>query len=103
MDSLRVTTHRAQRAFLIVNAVPFAVSIVLSCFTDVPAVAVYGEFTLGLAWGIAQCALFVASAWLCDMRITQKSEPAEDFLASDVQRTEMSGVVPIDGFRRWDQ
>ncbi|MEH0420803.1 DUF485 domain-containing protein [Streptomyces sp. B21-083] len=100
MNNLRDATHREQRAFLVLNAVPFAVGIVLSCFTDVPGAAVYGEFTLGMVWGILQCALFVATAWLYDMRSTRSSDPIEQSLTSDVPYAEMSGAVTADGFGR---
>ncbi|MEU9171569.1 hypothetical protein AB0D34_27845 [Streptomyces sp. NPDC048420] len=69
-----------QRAFLVVNAVPFAVGSVLSCFTDVPAVPVHGNFTLGMAWGLVQCGLFVATAWLYENRSTRSSDPIEQSL-----------------------
>ncbi|MER7690446.1 DUF485 domain-containing protein [Streptomyces sp. NPDC097610] len=97
MDSLRETTHRAQRAFLFVNAVPFVVGIVLSCFTDIPAVAVYGELTLGLVWGTLQCVLFVATAWWYENRSARSSDPLEQSLTSDVLHTEMSGAAPANG------
>lgn len=97
MDILRETAHRAQRAFLVVNGVPFLIGSVLSCFTDVPAVPVFGKFNLGMVWGIAQCALFVATAWLYEMRSTRSSDPLEQSLTSDTLRTEMSGAVPVDG------
>ncbi|MET7784414.1 MULTISPECIES: DUF485 domain-containing protein [Streptomyces] len=94
MDSLRETAHRAQRAFLVVNAVPFVAGIMLSCFTDIPAVAVYGKLTLGLVWGTLQCVLFVATAWWYENRSTRSSDPLEQSLTSDVLHTEMPGAAP---------
>lgn len=100
IDRLRETTHRAQRAFLLANAVPFAVGIVLSRFTDVPATAVYGDLTLGIVWGLAQCALFVATAWQYEARSTQSSDPIERSLTSDVLPTEKpSGTERFNGSR----
>ncbi|WP_405729007.1 hypothetical protein OG885_09525 [Streptomyces sp. NBC_00028] len=100
LDSLREVTHRAQRAFLVVNAVPFTVGIVLSCFTDVPAVAMYGKFTLGMAWGVAQCALFIATAWIYDVRSTRSSDLIEQALTSDALPGEVPGAATFHGFRR---
>ncbi|MET7655544.1 MULTISPECIES: hypothetical protein [unclassified Streptomyces] len=97
MDSLRESAHRAQRAFLVVNAVPFTVGTVLSCFTGVPAVPVYGEFTLGMVWGIAQCGLFVATAWLYESRSTRSSDPIEQSLTSCPVHTEASGAAAVNG------
>ena len=86
LNRLRETAHRAQRNFLVVNGIPFAVGITLSCFTDVPAVEVYGKLTLGLVWGVLQCALFVATAWLYEMRSTRSADPLEQTLTADVTR-----------------
>jgi hypothetical protein len=80
-EDLSDTTHRAQRAFVVVNAVPFTTGILLSCFTDVPAVSVYGHLTLGLVWGILQCGLFVASAWWYETQATRSGDPLEESLA----------------------
>jgi sulfite exporter TauE/SafE len=80
-EALGETTHRAQRAFVVVNAVPFMTGIMLSCFTDVPAVSVHGHLTLGLVWGILQCGLFVASAWWYETRSTRSGDPLEESLA----------------------
>ncbi|GAB3009160.1 hypothetical protein GCM10023080_089170 [Streptomyces pseudoechinosporeus] len=80
-EALSETTHRAQRAFVVVNAVPFTTGIALSCFTDVPAVSVHGPLTLGLVWGVLQCGLFVASAWLYETRSTRSGDPLEESLA----------------------
>ncbi|MES5823734.1 hypothetical protein [Streptomyces sp. RG80] len=68
------------------NGIPFAVGITLSCFTDVPAVEVYGKLTLGLVWGVLQCALFVATAWLYEMRSTRSADRLEQTLTADVTR-----------------
>ncbi|MER6961886.1 hypothetical protein [Streptomyces sp. NPDC000618] len=97
LDRLRESAHQSQRAFLVVNAVPFTVGSVLSCFTDVPAVPVHGEFTLGMVWGILQCGLFVATAWLYENRSTRSSDPFEQSLTSGLLRTEMSGAAPVSG------
>ncbi|MFD0440950.1 hypothetical protein [Streptomyces chartreusis] len=97
MESLRETDHRAQRSFLVVNGVPFAIGAVLSCFTDVPGVAVHGDLTLGLIWGILQCALFVASAWWFEVRSTRTSDPIERSLASDAPRTGGAQPASVNG------
>ncbi|MEV5850432.1 hypothetical protein AB0M32_51620 [Streptomyces sp. NPDC051985] len=97
IETLRETDHRAQRAFLVVNGVPFAIGAVLSCFTDVPGVAVHGKLTLGLVWGTLQCALFVASAWWLEVRSTRTSDPVERSLASDALRTGGAQPAPVNG------
>ncbi|MFJ9712879.1 DUF485 domain-containing protein [Streptomyces sp. NPDC101234] len=100
MDKLRETAHRAQRSFLLVNTVPFAVGITLSCFTDIPAVAVYGKVTLGLVWGILQCALFVATAWLYESRSARSVDPLEQSLLADALHIGMSGAAPANRSER---
>jgi hypothetical protein len=99
LNSLRETTHRVQRGFLVVNGIPFAVGITLSCFTDVPAVQVYGKLTLGLMWGVLQCALFIATAWLYEMRSARSVDPLEQALPSDAAPTGVSGVASVNGSR----
>ncbi|MGW3667193.1 DUF485 domain-containing protein [Streptomyces sp. NPDC005141] len=99
VNRLRETSHRAQREFLVVNGAPFAVGITLSCFTDVPAVQVYGELTLGLVWGVLQCALFIATAWLYEMRSTRSADPLEQSLTSDVLHTDVFDVASVNGSR----
>ncbi|KUO07224.1 hypothetical protein AQJ58_36415 [Streptomyces sp. DSM 15324] len=97
LNSLRESTHRAQRAFLTVNAVPFTIGTVLSCFTGVPAVRVHGVLTLGMVWGILQCGLFVATAWLHEARSTRLSDPIEQSLTSGAVHTAASGAAPVNG------
>lgn len=58
----------ADRAYIVVNAVPLAAGIVLSTFTDIPAVSVSGNLTLGILWSVLQCGLFVATAWAYEAR-----------------------------------
>ncbi|NEB04208.1 DUF485 domain-containing protein [Streptomyces sp. SID13726] len=99
MNRLRETAHRAQRDFVVVNGIPFAVGITLSCFTDVPAVQVYGELTLGLVWGVLQCALFIATAWLYELRSTRSADPLEQALTTDVRHTDISDGASVDGSR----
>ena len=98
LDGLRESAHRAQRAFLVVNAVPFALGSVLSCFTDVPAVPVHGNFTLGMAWGILQCGLFVVTAWLYEIRSTRSSDPIEHSVTG-VLPAQMPDAAPAN--RSW--
>ncbi|MFG1667782.1 hypothetical protein [Streptomyces sp. Y7] len=47
---------------------PLAAGIVLSTFTDIPAVSVSGNLTLGILWSVLQCGLFVATAWAYEAR-----------------------------------
>lgn len=102
VSQLRETAHRAQRDFLVVNGVPFAVGITLSCFTDVPSVQVYGKLTLGLVWGVLQCALFIATAWLYERRSTRSADPLEQALTSAVPPaavSDVSGAASVNGSR----
>lgn len=96
-ESLREAVHRAQRSFLVVNAVPLAAGIVLSSFTDIPAEPVYGQLTLGVVWGILQLGLFVATAWLHETRSTRLCDPIEQSLTSGMPQAETSGASPVNG------
>ncbi|MGW4565265.1 hypothetical protein ACWEN3_23510 [Streptomyces sp. NPDC004561] len=87
--------HRAQRAFLVVNAVPLAVTIGLFNFTHMPAVHLYGRLTLGVAWSILQCGLFVATAWRHETRSERLCDPIEQSLASGMPQAGMSGASPV--------
>ncbi|MGQ4387644.1 hypothetical protein [Streptomyces sp. SAS_270] len=93
--ALRESVHRAQRAFLVVNGVPFIIGSALSCFTDVPAVQVSGKLTLGIVWGILQCALFVATAWWFENRSTRSSDSLEQALPSSAAHTGMSVAASV--------
>ncbi|MFI8997387.1 hypothetical protein [Streptomyces sp. NPDC053542] len=88
--------HRAQRVFLAVNAVPLAVGIVLSCAAELAAVPVYGQLTLGLAWGILQLGVFAGSVWWYESQATRVCDPLERSLASGAPVTGASGVSPAD-------
>ncbi|MEU6226697.1 DUF485 domain-containing protein [Streptomyces sp. NPDC047042] len=99
VNRLRETAHRTQRDFLVVNGIPFTLGITLSCFTDVPAVRVYGELTMGLVWGVLQCALFIATAWLYESRSTRSADPLEEALTADVRHTDTPDGASVDGSR----
>lgn len=97
LDRLRETEHRVQRAFFVANAVPFAIGITLSCFTDVPAVQVHGKLNLGIVWGLLQCALFVTTAWLYEKRSARSSDPIAESLTSGAPNAEMSDAASANG------
>lgn len=61
-------TDHGERTYIAVNVVPLSAGIVLSSFTDVPAVSLYGNLTLGIVWSVLQCGLFVATAWAYEIR-----------------------------------
>ncbi len=82
-SALRRAVHRTQSVFLAVNAVPFAAGLLLFPFTAVASVRVAGNLTLCMAWGIAQCGLFAASAWWYENRSAHICDPPEDLPASD--------------------
>jgi cation/acetate symporter len=46
-------------------------------------VQVYGKLTPGLMWGVLQCALFIATAWLYEIRSARSTDPLEQALTSD--------------------
>ncbi|MEU0405314.1 hypothetical protein ABZ318_34940 [Streptomyces sp. NPDC006197] len=57
-----VRERDAQRAFLVANALPLAVGILLSWSSSLSGVRVYGHLTLGIAWGLLQLGVFVDTA-----------------------------------------
>ncbi|MFC6064026.1 hypothetical protein [Streptomyces ochraceiscleroticus] len=76
-DLHRHAVHRAQRVFLALNAVPFAVGVVLSCAAELAAAPVYGRLTLGLGWGVLQLGVFAGSVWWYENRATRVCDPLE--------------------------
>ncbi|MFF0559339.1 hypothetical protein [Streptomyces sp. NPDC004266] len=61
-----VREREAQRAFLVANAVPLAIGILLSWSSSLSGARLYGHLTLGIAWGLLQLGVFVATAWRYD-------------------------------------
>lgn len=98
--SLRDAVHRAQRSFLVVNAVPLVGGIFLSSFTDIPGEPIYGRLTLGIIWGILQCFLFVATAWVYENRSSRWCDPIEQSLNSIIPDGERSGDYSGQGSRQ---
>ncbi|WP_196218246.1 DUF485 domain-containing protein [Streptomyces blattellae] len=96
IDRFREATQRAQRAFILVNAIPFVAGVLLSSFTDVPAVHVYGQLNLGLVWGILQCGLFLVTAWLYENRSARTCDPLEQSLVSGEFPAEGPRPGPVD-------
>ncbi|ROQ35871.1 hypothetical protein EDD98_4950 [Streptomyces sp. PanSC19] len=94
LSELREATHRGDRAFLALNAVPLAVGTVLSSFTDVPSVPVYGKLTLGVVWGFLQGTLLVVTAWLHEDRSARLRDPLEQSLTSCLPPVE-TPVAPL--------
>ncbi|WP_225804454.1 hypothetical protein [Streptomyces sp. NK15101] len=91
----RRAVHRAQRTFLAVNAVPFAVGVVLSCTAGLAAAPVHGRLTLGLVWGVLQLGVFAGSVWWYENQVTRVCDPLEQSLVS-----EAPGASPADESRR---
>ncbi|MFE5483841.1 hypothetical protein [Streptomyces sp. NPDC056527] len=102
---LREHVHRAQRGFLVANGVPLAAGISLSSFTDVPAVPVFGQLTVGLLWGLLQCGLLVATAWRYETRSARTCDPLEESLTSGLPdaATLTFGAHRINGRRAVDR
>ncbi|MFF2166656.1 DUF485 domain-containing protein [Streptomyces sp. NPDC058175] len=88
--------HRAQRVFLVVNAVPLAVGVLLSCASELAVVPVDGRLTLGLVWGILQLGFFIATTWWYENQATRVCDPLEQSLASGMSQTGASGASPAD-------
>ncbi|MEU0403847.1 hypothetical protein ABZ318_27160 [Streptomyces sp. NPDC006197] len=97
VEHLRQAVHRSQLVFLVVNGVPFAVGVVLFPFSSLPGLPLFGQFTLGVVWGIAQCGLFVATAWWYERRSGRLCDPVEQALVEGVRQAEASGASPLDG------
>jgi hypothetical protein len=62
------TTRHVRRAFLVVNAVPLAIGVVLSCSTALSGTHVYGRLTLGVVWSVLQLGVFLVSVWWHETR-----------------------------------
>lgn len=60
--------QRAQLVFLALNAVPFAVGVVLSCAAEPAEASLYGRFTPGPGWGLLQLGVFAGSVWWYENR-----------------------------------
>ncbi|GAA3086867.1 hypothetical protein GCM10017562_66350 [Streptomyces roseofulvus] len=68
--------RRVRRTFLVVNAVPLSIGVVLSCTPAIAGVTVYGRLTLGVVWVALQLALFLLSTWWYEDRSTRLCEGA---------------------------
>ncbi|WOX21615.1 hypothetical protein [Streptomyces solicathayae] len=93
--------HRAQLTFLVVNAVPLTVGILVFPFTDVASAPVYGRLTLGVLWGLLQGGLFVASTWWHEHRSTRSCDPIEQSLTSGLPQAGTSDASSADDSWRW--
>ncbi|MFE7581451.1 hypothetical protein ACFU5Y_07790 [Streptomyces gardneri] len=82
-DPLRRAVRRVQRTFLAVNAPPLAVAVLLFPSTGIPSVRVAGHLTIGLAWGILQCGLLVASAYWYERTFARTCDPLVTSLTYD--------------------
>ncbi|NWF24790.1 hypothetical protein HW130_00660 [Streptomyces sp. PKU-EA00015] len=80
--------------FLALNAVPFAVGVVLSCAAELAKVPVYGRLTLGLGWGILELGVFAGSVWRYENRVMRVCDHLERPLTSGA-----SGASPPDESR----
>ncbi|MFG2328133.1 hypothetical protein ACGFMM_00770 [Streptomyces sp. NPDC048604] len=65
------TGRGVRRAFLVVNAVPLAIGVMLSCAPVIAGVTVYGQLTLGVVWVFLQLGLFLTSTWWYEDRSTR--------------------------------
>lgn len=84
--------RRVRRTFLVVNAAPLVVGVVLSCSTLLSGAHVYGRLTLGLVWGVLQLGVFLAAVGWFEGRSTRLCAPAEQSLKSDVSPVEPAGA-----------
>lgn len=83
--SLRESTHRLQRSFILINAVPFTIGVMTSSFLpDVATTHVSRNLTVGVLWGFLQIVLFSVTAWWYASSSARLSDPAEHSSASAV-------------------
>ncbi|MGW8363341.1 hypothetical protein ACWGK1_22550 [Streptomyces wedmorensis] len=66
-----------RKTFLVVNAVPLAVGILVSCATALAEITVYGRVTLGVVWGLLQLGVFLGSVWWYESRTTSRCDHAD--------------------------
>ncbi|MFF2777398.1 hypothetical protein ACFVU3_21105 [Streptomyces sp. NPDC058052] len=72
--SLRDPASAVRRTYLLVNAVPLSIAIVLSCSAQIAEVQVHGRLTLGITWGLLQLGLLLGTTWWYENRATRLSE-----------------------------
>ncbi|GHB32562.1 hypothetical protein GCM10010377_23710 [Streptomyces viridiviolaceus] len=75
-DPGRAAQH-VRRRFLVVNAVPLAIGVVLSCSTALCGATVYGRLTLGVVWGVLQLGVLLGSVWWYEARSARLCDPVE--------------------------
>ncbi|MGX6751449.1 hypothetical protein ACM562_29725 [Streptomyces xantholiticus] len=93
-DIHRHAVHRAQLVFLALNAVPFAVGVVLSCAAELAEAPVYGRLTLGLGWGILQLGVFAGSVWWYENRAMRVCDHLERHLMSEASGVPLRPTSP---------
>lgn len=81
--------RRVRRTFLVVNAAPLFVGVILSCSTVLSGAHVCGRLTLGLVWGVLQLGVFLAAVGWYEGRSTRLCDSAER-----APRSDMSPVGP---------
>ncbi|MEU6165925.1 hypothetical protein [Streptomyces tanashiensis] len=72
------TGRSVRRAFLVVNAAPLALGVMLSCAPAIAGVTVYGQLTLGVVWVSLQLGLFLASTWWYEHRSTRLRDGVDE-------------------------
>lgn len=92
-DALRRAARRAQYGFLAVNVPPLTVGILVLPSTEIASVHVVGHLTVGLAWGILQCGLFVAGAWWYERTCTRVCDPLMQSLISSAPGARATGAT----------
>ncbi|WP_030691080.1 hypothetical protein [Streptomyces globisporus] len=73
-----VRERDAQWTFLVANALPLAVGILLSWSSSLSGVRVYGHLTLGIAWGLLQLGIFMVTAWRYEDRAAGTSRTPDE-------------------------
>ncbi|SEB82743.1 hypothetical protein SAMN05428939_0830 [Streptomyces sp. TLI_105] len=84
--------RRVRRVFLVVNAAPLALGVVLSCAPVIAGVTVYGRLTLGVAWVTLQLGLFLLSTWWYEDRSTRLCDGVEEGVADRLPSAGTAGA-----------
>ncbi|WP_257577831.1 hypothetical protein [Streptomyces sp. JJ38] len=89
--------RRTQCAFLLANAIPLAVVVLLFPFTNMADARVYGQLHLGMVWAIAQFGLLIGSVWWHERRSTQVCDRIERTMASHASGPRLRLPLPPTG------
>ncbi|MFH8573866.1 hypothetical protein [Streptomyces sp. NPDC017993] len=87
--------RRPQRAFIVVNAGPLAVAIVLYCIPQLSGTEVFGQITLGITWGLLQLGLFISTSWWYENRSSTLCDAGNRSPDSVRPQAKTSGIAHV--------